>query len=76
MGLELTFVFEKADGIMRCIKKSSSSDVILPLNSDLMKPHLEYCVQFWDPQFKKDRDLLEQVQWSATKKAEGLEHLP
>jgi len=42
----------------------------------MVRPHLEYCVQFWDPQFKKDRDLPEGDQWRNAKMIKCLEHLP
>ena len=41
----------------------------------LVRPHLEYLVQFWVLQFKKDMELLERVQWRATNMMSP-EHLP
>ena len=60
----------KANRMLGFINRNFSfknKDIILPLYISLVRPHLEYAVQFWSPHHTKDIAKLEAVQRRATK---------
>ena len=79
MNQQCALAAHKAICILGCIKSgviSRVQEMIPPFCSVLLRPHLEYCVQMWSSQYRRDTDLLECLQRRAIKILQGMEHLP
>ena len=70
---------KKANRMLGFISRNftyKSKDIVLPLYLSLVRPHLEYAVQFWAPHLQKDIRKLESVQRRATKLIPSLRNKP
>jgi len=64
MSQQCAFEAQKAKHILGYITRSMANrlgEVILPLYSALVSPHVESCIQLWSPQHRKYMELLEWV---------------
>jgi len=48
-------------GLMKRNFQDRSKDTVMPLYKSLVRPHLEYCCQVWNPYLSKDINLIEGV---------------
>ncbi|XP_051873382.1 RNA-directed DNA polymerase from mobile element jockey isoform X2 [Pristis pectinata] len=71
-------VVKKANAMLAFISRGivyKSKDVLMRLYAALVRPHLEYCVQFWAPHLRKDVLTLERVQRRFTRMIPGMKGL-
>ena len=68
----------KGNQILGMIRRNityTENSLIIPLYKAIVRPHLEYCIQAWNPHLRKDVDMLEKIQRRATKLIPGLRDL-
>ena len=70
---------QKANKVLGFIARNfeyKTPNVVMSLYKALVRPHLEYAIQFWSPHYRKDIERLEKVQRRATKLIPGLRNKP
>ena len=68
----------KGNQVLGMIRRNityKEKSLIIPLYKAIVRPHLEYCIQAWNPHLRKDVDMLEKIQRRATKLIPGLRDL-
>ena len=64
MSQQCVLAAQKVNCILGCINRGVASwwrEEFVPLCFALVRPYLEYCIQVWGPQHKKDVGLLERI---------------
>ena len=78
-GKQCAITAKKANRVLGIINRSitcKERKIILQLYKSLVRPHLEYAVQAWNPYLAKDITILEKVQRRATRMISDIQHLP
>ena len=55
----------KGNQVLGMIRRNityKEKSLIIPLYKAIVRPHLEYCIQAWNPHLRKDVDMLEKIQ--------------
>ena len=72
-------VLKKANRVIGIIKHTFSymdEEMFLALYKTMVRPHMEYCEEVWNPHLKRDIALLEKIQRRATKLVPTIKDLP
>ena len=68
----------KGNQVLGMIRRNityKEKSLIIPLYKAIVRPHLEYCIQAWNPHLRKDVDMLDKIKRRATKLIPELRYL-